>query len=799
MATEHMTVSGDNLSSATYGIGYGLNPNQASKNLFASAAIAARLDEPVGALDPTEFGYFQSKISPANPNPGYMDFTFVAPPSAVIINSVKLMGYLRTSQAGSNQFNANPSVFGHILPSGCSHTAGAGTQHDGSTVSVTNNLNTNTKPPGGFDLYTLGTWATNPHTAAAWAISELAAGALFAGVKANSPNIPYSLGSSQNSFDIGQLYLELDVTPAESVYGPAKWLAAALLRLRRLPLRIVEFEVAGPLADVEPGQIIWVVDRLYPTADGEGVSIANWDRRPIHVLDATYNPGRGTATVRGLDMRAVYCSFWSTFRTDLGVTATYSGIPHYDRGGGYTHERKLSGGTEQAAWAWQPGDYLFANLAAGKVRFSPWGLVIVGGEYDGSAANTGEHTWGPTYNTFSGGSGTTFTGWTPASNGAGGTLAEDTSTILFDLDGYRRAPKLTNGATASDFEYLYQDWAGFTANHRCRYFVKFSVHGETEPDAVGVLLRRTSDSYDWVPGTGFVSGGSWNYMTEVGDGSYGYGSFIKVGNHYEYWSDEVQVGATTSLRLHVGHVNAGGGSVTIHAAGIVHNNAATATKTRRVIRRDFVPTVASVIEQAADIYTLTNATDYKFVDEQAGFVSFVFIPFFAHLDLDDAHHKRLLTIMHDLANLDFHRVYYHRLNSTTAYLDFQRVRASGDVGIARFTLTGSNLAAYMTPMKVAARWVGADLEHGLANRTLSVFLGGVKGTDVVASNDCRYDGSDSEVRIGGGSDTPTINQFAEGAICDLEFWKGRCPSDIEVARIHAGSGLNLNLPTILNP
>lgn len=800
MPIEYLNPVGDNTNSSTYGHGRGQHTAPGNRSLLGTPiAIYVNLDEPVGALDQTKFGWIKSQITASPANPGYFDFTFSVPPSAVVVNSVKLYGYLRSAQSGANQFSQNPQVFGYILPSGCAHTAGAATQHNGSTVTVTNNLNCNTNGPGGWALYTLGTWATNPHTAAAWTVADLTSGGLKAGIKANSPHIPYSVGSSANAFDCAQLYLELDVDPAESYYGPAKFLASTKLRLLRVPFRVAEFEVAAPLGDVEPGEHIWIVDRLYPDPAGDGVGIENWDRRPLRVLSATPQIEPPTTLIRALDMRPNYVSVWSTFRTDLGVTDINTGIPHIDRGGGYTSQRQDSGGTDQAGWVWQNRDWLYRQVAGAKPRFSPFGLMICGGEFNGSSSGIGELRHGPTYNTFSGGTGTTFTGWT-LTDPATGTIAEDTTDILFDESGFRRAPKFTMGTPyTTDYVYLHQDWSGFTTNHRVRFQVKFTVHGVTEPDEVRFILQRLSDSQFWTPGTGFAASPSWIAPTQVGDGTFGYGSFLKVGDHHEYWSDEVQVGATTGLQLRVGYVAKDGGEVTVHAAGIVHNVAATAVSRRRVMRRGILATGATVLDQAADYHQLTNATDYKFADVSTGFVSLVFTPFFAHADLDDDHPKRLLAFSHDKGNLDYHLLFYFRDTSTTAFMYFQRVRGGGNVGLAQVTLTGSALAAYMVPMKIAARWVGPDEEHGLADRTLSVWVNGVRA-DTLATNDCRYDGSTSDLRIGR-EEGSTINPhvFADGAIADLEIWKGRCPSNTEVLRIQAEAGLRLDLPTILNP
>ena len=344
---------------------------------YSAGAAYSGCDE--GSLDESDAGYATSRASTTTYNPGRFEFLFTAPPTGVAISSLALKAYCRHSCAGADYMVELPRMKGFVKI-GSTYYYQTGPAY----VTVTQAINKNTQgDAGSFGLYTVGTWATNPATAAAWTLSDLAAGTLIAGLEAGGVaegqagnGVPHSYGGSNASFDLAQFWVELTTTPSETFVNPIRISASALLRIMSLPLRVVSFSAPAIFSDVKPGDTVYVTHPHYPTEDGAGAGAKSYERRPIKVLAVSDQVEPHQVTIRGLDMVDRACTFWSPWRTDVGAdTVNLTGLARFDQGGGYTVKRTT------ADWIDRPTDKTLVSISANKPRITPWGLLIQGGTH----------------------------------------------------------------------------------------------------------------------------------------------------------------------------------------------------------------------------------------------------------------------------------------------------------------------------------------------------------------------------------------------------------------------------------
>ena len=775
------------------------------------------------SLDESDSGYALARTTDASYNPGRYEAYFSAPPTGVAIVSLTLKAYMRTSSAGPYFFAEDPRVKGFVMVGATRYY-----QSGPAYVTVVEFCNRNTTGDvGTYGLYTVGTWATNPATAAAWTLADLAAGNFIAGLEAGgvaegqaANGIPNAYGGSTADFDLGQLWVEITTTPSETFVNPIRVSASAILRLFGRPLRLVEFSAPVQYSDVKPGSTIYLSHSFYPTEDGLGVGLKDHEQRPVKVLSVSDQIEPPEIRIKALDIIDRACTFWSTWRTDVGAdTVNLSGIPRFDLGGGYTVART------SADWVERPTDRLLVSISAARPRITPFGLLVQGGSFPGYGAGTGEHSSYFKNNSFSQGVGghgtllangdtTGFTSWTVTSTGGGAVYVSKNTNFRFDdPTTYARHALIIQGANyASDTAYLSQLLASHGANYRLRAQLIFKAYASTlSPGEVSYVLRRKigATNYDWTTG-GWSTSLAWRKLVDAQTSTGGFGktSFRKYGQFYEYWTDEVDFGVSVAdLTLFAGYTQQNAAGIYLHQAK-VYNNVLGTGQAKRVLRRVYDVTQASNVTNAADVVDLNNDSSYRIARTDRGTLSFVFVPLFDHDDLDDGADKYLLTLSHDSTNGDREELFYHRSSSVAGILYFRRVYGNATNGEATIGLyaaagdTPDTRPQYMVAMKIAARWLGASGELGLAPKTLDVFFGGVKGTSGVATQYCRQKTTGAFVAIGRkstGAPGSSVNpyQFADGYFSDMEF-RADVLSDVQVAAIHNRSGQNLPLPSVVS-
>lgn len=774
------------------------------------------------SLDETDSGYAQAWTSASTYAPGRFENYFDAPPTGIAISSLTLKAYMRHSCAGPNYFAEAARMKGFVMIGATRYY-----QSGPGYVIVAEFCNRNTTPDAGtYGLYTVGVWATNPATGAAWTLADLAAGTFIAGVEAGGVaegqagnGIPPAYGGSTADFDLGQLWVEITTTPSETFVNPIRLSASAILRLFGRPLQPVEFSGPVQFSRVRPGETVYVTHPQYPTEDGLGCGDLNWQRRPLKVLSVSDGLEPPEVRIKALDIIDRACRFWSTWRTDVGAdVVNLSGIPRFDQGGGYTIARTT------ADWVERPTDRLLVGISAARPRITPFGLLVQGGTFPGSGSNAGEYYSYFLNNSFSQGTGghgtsvpdgdtTAFTSWIAAKAGGGSLYVWKDDHFRFDdPTAYARHAKMGSGANyAADHSWLYQVFPSHGANIHLRAQLLFSAQAPTlDPSKVSFILRRNVSGTikDWST-AGWVVGAGWRTMVDAETASssaYGKTSYRKYGNFYEYWTEEIDfgpdVGTLSFITCFVQQNNAG---IYLHQAKLYHSWAATG-QAQRVLRRVYDVTQGSNVTNAADVGDLNNDDSYRIALADHGTISFVFIPLWSHSDVYDLTYnlgsKYLMVLNHDFSNLDADSVYYSYSSATVATLGFARAYGGSAVGGAEITLTGSNLAQYMVPIKIAIRWTGAAGELGLAPKTLDIFVNGIKGTSGVVSQFCRQKATGAYVAIGrhaaSGGPGSALDPFtfADGYFSDMEF-RADVLSDVQIAALHARSGQNLPLPSLV--
>jgi hypothetical protein len=774
-----------------------------------------------GSLDETDSGFGISRTSDSSYDAGRFEFAFGSPPTGVTITNVAIKAYCRCSSQGQNYFSEAPRVKGFVNVGATRYY-----QSGPSYVTVAEHLNRNTEPyAGSCGFYLLGTWATNPATAAAWTLSDLASGTFIAGLEAGGvaegqagDGIPHSYGGNAAQFDLAQFWVEVTTSPSETFVNPARLSASAALRLLGTPLRIVEFSAPVEFSALQPGSTLYITDPLYPTPDGLGAGASDWQRRPVKVLSVSDGIEPPEIRIRALDMTDRAVTFWSTWRTDVGAdTINLTGIPRFDQGGGYTVARTT------ADWIERPNDRLLVAISADRPRITPFGLLIQGGSFPGYTPGTGELASNLMDNTFARGTGghgtsvasgdsTAFTSWTSYKAGGGTLFVWKDDHFRFDeATTYARHAKMGSGsAWGTDFAYLYQTRAGHGANYRIRVQLLFAPQAPTlDPAKVLLTLRRKvgATDNDW-SAAGWSASLAWKSLVDAqqasGGSAYGHTSYRKYGSYYEYWSEEIDFGASIGdLTLYFPWFQQNNAGLYLHQAKVYHNNLGTG-QAQRVIRRVYDVTQASAVTNAADVVDLNNDESYRIALADRGTVVLVFTPLWEHDDLVDGAIKILLALVHDHTNGDRDVLYYERVNASSGRYAFGRVYGGGNSGtIASLDVTsaGATLPQYMVPVKLAIRWTGASGELGLAAKTLDVFRAGVKGTAGVAAQYCRQKATGAYVTVGrlglgGPASSQNPYQFADGYFADMEF-RADVLSDVQIAAAHNRIGQNMPLPTIV--
>lgn len=652
-------------------------------------------------------------------------YGLTAPPSGYTINKIRVYGAFFISNAGADAFATDPEVIACVRPAGSSTYYTAAATVAGGTGAVTGTGRVN-----GLGFYNRNTaswtgsespaqvyweWATNPVTGVAWTLSDLqnlkvgwfcddGKGTPYAGAK-----VPVS--SSSSYVACSQLFVWVEATTVAASIEAERFKGSHFLRMFRRPVRKVSVVVPPKYADLDVGDTFVMDHPLGPTPDAGGWGKKDWQRRELIVIGTTILPTQRAVRLEAIDAREFRCGIWSPLVTDLGFSEDGNGIPILHHGSGFEFDDSADYRDATHYVKKQENDPTYAAAGAGKGLWTPSGLWL------GFAAATNAMT----YSTFSGGSGSTFTGWTKATTG-GGTHAEDTTNFLIDASGYRRGCLLSCPTSGTSYVYQLSGTIGGAGHYgRVRVHYNRLAGWSAGTGNLYVWLTRTSDGYSWNNITkAWQSSATWAIL-DTTNGTTGLQRWV---------SEQIDMSVSTTYTLNVGLFTASTGTqVVLNEASLFVGSSQNNAEGLCAADEPILPTAASALASEADYTSIACATGDE-VREDRGTMFLRWTPSFNHADMADGDVKLIWTYRRNLG-LEYMRAYYVRVSSSAAQVVFQRVYMGGTLGLVRtsesatvaLATTGDpTVAARGRTMALAFRWTSASDELDLGTRQMKAYV-----------------------------------------------------------------------------
>ncbi|HKQ02630.1 MAG TPA: hypothetical protein VJ735_20095 [Actinomycetes bacterium] len=566
--------------------------------------------------------------------------------------------------------------------------------------------------PAGVYTDHFDTWPTDPATGLAW--SKAAVDATPAGVVQAAATALARLT---------QIYRVVEFVPFSAKAGAALEVGSRIIRLLRNELWLPE--ITGPLTwgDLEIFEDGLYSDPYYPDALGAGKGSEVWQRAGVRVLSSAFNLDEMSVTLGTFDLLGFLCHLWDAGAAEAAAGSAPSSRPaHADPGALRFYQRETKAWPESGAAAAQGGTQLIEVGADVELVELPGNLIEE------------ERTNDLLYSGFSAGA---FTGWTVTGN-----VVADTGDLLFVPEVSTQSAKFARAGSANCR--LAQAPAAYAGSE---VLTLATWHKDDSGAALSWSLQRSTDSFYWNDSTaawqvGFVANAYTVRSTPYRDVSKpivlsAAAQTLTLTYYAEAAADQVN---------HAYHAQLGQGR---YATSVIFTTSAVATR-------------------AASILRMENDSDNGrcWITNQ-GTAGVTFTPE-ASTDASIAEDQVLYNTSDTGDGVDYDRVYYRH---STGLMCFER--KNGD---DTFTATKAFTLVRGTPVHVVARATGAAGELGLAPNTLSIFVNGVKGTDVVANSTAR-NGPWLDL---GCAEQPadTIAQFAGGHLADMNVIPQVLPDEI---------------------
>ena len=530
--------------------------------------------------------------------------------------------------------------------------------------------------------------------------------------------------------------------PRLAVTDSVRASASSQLRLLRHPLLYVHNDLPPVYGDLEPGDTIYSDHELLP---GLQPGVEAWRLVPLFVVSVTDHVKPPKISLKCLDLRLVYCTWWSPLRTDIGMTDDLNGIAIIDQAGGWATSRA------QIAYGERPGDdETFQAVAVHTPIIDAFGLLIQGGGDTNLLLNS----------TFSEGAGDVFASWTKTTSGAAIAVSWGLYTLI-DATGFRRACQLATYATG-EASYLSQTVAA--VGGKILYARVFYKNGGATDD-LEIRIQRSDDSRYWRD-----SDGSW----QVAVTSNPITPKTGVVDSLRWISKQLDLtGATTNLTISVGHFSAAynAGQIT-QLQGVELIEIADGPFERW---RGPLPTKAAAVTRVASYTHIVNDTAVRVLSPTRGLVKLDYTPLWDHSDLADGAIKYISSADFDGAsNLEWLRCYYKRIDAATAHWIFENPDSGQAIAVGP-------LVERDATHNVICRWTSeSDDEHGLVGQALEIWIDGVLGATVSVGQVTQNADSACNVYVGS-----TPNDGAE-TIADAHFTNvtisDHCPNESELLR-----------------
>lgn len=451
------------------------------------------------------------------------------------------------------------------------------------------------------------------------------------------------------------------------------------------------FRARAPLRmlDVELGTIVTASHKDWPKPDGGGAADTDWRRAYLRLDETDLDMDGMTVGILGRDIRHSVVSaesFIGTLRTDYlrnGVTAIGRGIHTFRR--------------QSTAWVEDAGDQRVIALTEEQEKVTSFGLLL-----------EEEITNPVTRSSFINGT----TGLT-ISAGSGTVAVDTTSPLLFDTSVTPQGLRLTAGnphVTETRVNH-----AAFSVDASA-YFRISVDHCDRDGTALNWRLQRASDSNWWNDATPAWQvaqvDNAWPVSASTSTITRGISEVIQkdgsTGNVTLY--HVLPAGGTASRRNTIYHVQSEASGQPVASSRIV--------------------TTTAAVTRAADNFVIQNIT----WPEDRGTVLVKIRPLF---DADAIAVASTFFLNGGFYPSAAAAAYALDYKSASARWNFTFRNSGGTTYEAYYVATPTRLTEY----RIAYRWTSSAGELGLTPRTNSIFLNGVKGTDVVAAGSPANSGS----------------------------------------------------------
>lgn len=523
-----------------------------------------------------------------------------------------------------------------------------------------------------------------------------------------------------------------------------------MLRLLRRPVRYFTIDLPPVHAYVEPGDTVWVSHVLMPwTTEYDG---SDWTTYPMLVVSITDSVQPAKVSLKCIDLREIYCTWWSPFRTDIGMTPDLNGIAILDRAGGWYTTR------DQLAYGERPGgDNVFQEVLANTQLIDGAGLWIQGGADVNHLLNS----------TFSEGTGNSFTNWTSTTSGAAIAVEWKLYTLI-DALGFQRSCQL---ATYAAGENAYLSQTVNTMGNKKLYARVFYKNGGAYDDLT-LRIQRSDNSTYWRDSDSTWQGSATDNVISPKSG---------VVNSLRWVSNLIDLtGITCNLTVSLGHFSCASALAQItqlQGCELIEMTTDTGPYCRW---RSPLPTKAAAVTRVRDLTYIVNSTAVGVLSTERGFVKVTVTPHWDHADLVDQEIKYVWCSDFDNAtDNNFFRFYYQRIDASLGGWYFDQKN-----GGTAYAVTGANLVTRDTAYTVVGRWNSAGNDLGLPGQFMDVWVNGTKsGT---GSGGYPIQGADyvCNVYLGATPNALGVSAYTgfDGHFTDLVIGE-HCPVDDELLRL----------------
>ena len=317
--------------------------------------------------------------------------------------------------------------------------------------------------------------------------------------------------------------------PYAYVTNSVRTMATTLLRLRRKPVKYVSFDLPAHYAYLKPGATVWASHDQLPLVATGSDRYDTWRLIPLYVVEVSDPLSVAKISVKCIDLREIYCSWWSPLRTDIGMTDDLNGIAIIDRAGGWETERNQVGYGIRP-----PGNDAYQEVLPNNPIIDAFGLLTEGGDDTNHLLNS----------TFSEGAGDTFTSWSKTTTGAAIGVGWTLYTLI-DATGFRRAIQFATYA-AGEQAYLSQTVNSVQGK---RMAVKVYYKDPGAYDRMKLRVSRSDTGQYLTAATGAWSGG-------VVDNDITPGTGVIDTLMFTTSAFETTSGGTVNLTVSLGHFSA---------------------------------------------------------------------------------------------------------------------------------------------------------------------------------------------------------------------------------------------------